>query len=128
MTESTHARTGPEPMTIVEEGTNFTGSFTSRCPIVVNGRIEGDVNAPVVTVTPGGVLHGHVEADTIACNGSVSGVLEADAIELSGDIARNTIVRAQRLRLNIESTSGRIELSFGQAVTIRESQLPRAKG
>jgi cytoskeletal protein CcmA (bactofilin family) len=129
MAELTHAESRPaEPATIVQEGTDFRGNFTSTCPIVVNGRIQGDVKAPTVTVTSSGVLQGNVEAKTIACRGSVAGVLEADTIELSGDIAQNTIVRAQRLRLNIESTSGRIELAFGQSVTIRESKFPMASG
>ena len=124
MAEFTRAESSPEPATIVQDGTDFRGNFTSKCPIVVNGRIQGEVKAPAVTVTDSGVLQGKVEAKTIACRGSVSGVLEADAIELSGDIAQNTIVRAQRLNLNIESTSGRIELAFGRAVTIRESKRP----
>jgi len=124
MADSTYAGSRPEPTTIVQEGTHFRGQFTSSCPIIVNGQIEGDVKAPAVTVNISGALQGNVEAKTIACRGSVSGVLEADTIELSGTIARNTVVRAQRLKLNIESTSGRIELSFGQAVTIRDSKFP----
>jgi cytoskeletal protein CcmA (bactofilin family) len=128
MADSTNPGSRAEPATIVQEGTEFKGDFSSSCPIVVNGRIEGDVKAPTVTVTDSGVLHGRVAAKTIACRGSVAGILEADAIELSGTIAQNTIVRAQRLRLNIESTSGRIELAFGQAVTIRESKHPPNDG
>jgi cytoskeletal protein CcmA (bactofilin family) len=124
MPDSTDAGSRQEPTTIVQEGTEFKGDFTSSCPIVVNGRIVGGVKAPAVTVTNSGTVQGTVEAKTIACRGSVSGVLEADAIELSGAIAQNTIIRAQRLRLNIESTSGRIELAFGQAVTIRDSKYP----
>jgi cytoskeletal protein CcmA (bactofilin family) len=120
MADSTFA----EPTTVVQEGTRFKGDFTSSCPIVVNGLIEGAVKAPTVTVNNSGTLSGNVEAQTINCRGSVAGVLEADTIELSGSIARNTVVRAQRLKLNIESTSGRIELSFGQAVTIRDSMPP----
>ena len=126
MPDSTDAGSRLEPTTVVQEGTNFRGDFNSTCPIIVNGRIEGGVKAPAVTVTDSGTLQGTVEAKTIACRGSVSGVLEADAIELSGAIAQNTIIRAQRLRLNIESTSGRIELAFGKSVTIRESRHPPA--
>ena len=122
MADSTRPR--GELTTIIEEGSEFKGDFTSGCPIIVNGRIEGDVKAPSVTVTNSGAVQGNVEAKTIACRGSVSGILEADTIELSGTIAQNTIIRAQRLKLNIESTSGRIELAFGQAVTIRESEFP----
>jgi cytoskeletal protein CcmA (bactofilin family) len=124
MADSAYAGSPPEPTTIVQEGTRFRGDFTSTCPIIVNGQIEGDVKAPAVTVTNSGTLQGTVEAKTIACRGTVSGVLEADTIELSGTIARNTVVRAQRLKLNIESTSGRIELAFGQGVTIRDSTFP----
>ncbi len=126
MADSTHAGSRPTPTTIVQEGTRFKGDFTSSCPIVVNGQIEGEVKAPIVTVTHSGALLGKVEAKTIACSGSVSGVLEADTIELSGTIAQNTVIRAQRLSLNIESTSGRIELAFGQSVTIRPSKFPPA--
>ena len=126
MPDSTVAGSPREPTTIVQDGTDFRGDFTSTCPIIVNGRIQGVVKAPAVTVTDSGAVQGNVEAKTIACKGSVSGVLEADTIELSGEIAQNTIIRAQRLRLNIESTAGRIELAFGQTVTIRESRVPPA--
>jgi cytoskeletal protein CcmA (bactofilin family) len=126
MTIATRPGSGAEPTTFVEEGTHFRGDFTSLCPIIVNGRIEGDVKAPAVTVTTSGALLGKVEAKTISCKGSVAGVLEADAIELSGAIARDTIIRAQRLNLDVESTSGRIELAFHQAVTVKTSKFPPA--
>jgi len=126
MADSTLPGSHSGPATIVQEGTRFKGDFISSCPIIVNGQIEGAVKAPAVTVNNSGTVQGNVDAKTIACRGTVSGVLEADTIELSGTIARNTIVRAQRLKLNIESTSGRIELAFGQAVTIRDSNFPPA--
>ena len=126
MVDTTRSGSRAEPTTVVEEGTEFRGDFTSRCPVLVNGRIEGDVKAPTVTVTKSGALQGKVEAKTISCRGSVAGVLEADTIELSGAIARDTVVRAQRLNLNVESTSGRIELAFNQAVTVQTSKFPPA--
>src|SRR5688572_22488565 len=97
MVDATRSGSRGEPSTIVEEGTHFRGDFVSTCPIIVNGRIDGDVRAPVVTVTTSGALQGKIEAQKISSTGSVAGVLEADAIELSGAIARDTIVRAQRL-------------------------------
>ena len=127
MAELTRPGSRTEPTTIVEEGTDFRGDFTSRCPVIVNGRLEGAVKAPAVTVTTSGALQGNVEAKAISCRGSVAGVLEADTIELSGSIAQNTVIRAQRLNLNIESTSGRIELAFGQAVTVQNSKFPPAE-
>jgi cytoskeletal protein CcmA (bactofilin family) len=127
MMEATRPGSRAEPTTIVAEGTDFRGDFTSRCPVIVNGRIEGDVKAPSVTVTTTGALQGKIEAKTIRCKGSVAGVLEADSIELTGAIARDTIVRAQRLNLDVESTSGRIELAFNQAVTVKTSKFPPAE-
>ena len=124
--DATRPGSHAEPTTIVAEGTHFRGDFNSRCPMIVNGRIEGDVKAPAVTVTPSGALQGKVEAKRISCSGSVAGVLEADAIELSGAIARDTIVRAQRLNLDVESTSGRIEIAFHQAVSVKNSKFPPA--
>ena len=126
MMDATRPGSRVEPSTLVAEGSYFKGDFISSCPIVVNGRIEGDVRAPAVTVTSSGALQGKIEATTISCTGSVAGVLEADAIELSGAIARDTIIRAQRLNLDVESTSGRIELAFHQAVTVQNSKFPPA--
>jgi cytoskeletal protein CcmA (bactofilin family) len=124
MVESIRPVAPGEPTTIVEEGSEFRGNFTSSRPIIVNGRIEGDVNAPAVVVTNSGAVQGNVEAKTISCRGSAAGVLAADTIELSGSIAQNTVIRAQRLNLKIVSTSGRIELAFGQAVTAQEWEPP----
>ena len=67
-------------------------------------------------------------AEYVSCRGSAAGVLDADTIELSGAIAQNTVIRAQRLNLNIVSTSGKIELAFGQAVTAQEWEPPQGNG
>jgi cytoskeletal protein CcmA (bactofilin family) len=83
-------------------------------------------SAPPRSSVESGALQGKIEAKTISSTGSVAGVLEADAIELSGAIARDTIIRAQRLNLDVESTSGRIELAFHQAVTVKNSRFPPA--
>ena len=40
-----------EKRTLVEEGTELKGSLTSSCPVLVRGRIEGDVKAPSLTVS-----------------------------------------------------------------------------
>ncbi|MGH7329848.1 MAG: polymer-forming cytoskeletal protein, partial [Polyangiaceae bacterium] len=47
-----------QKQTLVEEGTKFKGSLTSSCPIVVRGRIEGDVEAPSLNVSSSGAVHG----------------------------------------------------------------------
>ncbi len=38
--------------TLVEEGTELKGSLTSTCPVLVRGKIEGNVTAPALTVSP----------------------------------------------------------------------------
>ena len=50
----------PEKKTLVEEGTDFKGSFNSSCPVVVRGKVEGDLTAPSLRVSPSGrgVDHG----------------------------------------------------------------------
>ena len=37
--------------TLIEEGTAFKGTLTSTCPIVVMGRVEGEMTGPSVEVT-----------------------------------------------------------------------------
>ena len=32
--------------TLVEDGTEFKGALTSKCPIVVRGRVEGEIETP----------------------------------------------------------------------------------
>ena len=44
--------------TLVEEGTEFKGTMSSSCPIVVMGKVEGDVTGPVIHITPSGVVAG----------------------------------------------------------------------
>jgi cytoskeletal protein CcmA (bactofilin family) len=41
--------------TLIEEGTEFKGSLSSNCPIVVVGKIEGDVTGPMIHVAASGV-------------------------------------------------------------------------
>ena len=37
--------------TLVEEGTEFKGTLKSSCAVVVNGTIDGEVDAPEITIT-----------------------------------------------------------------------------
>ena len=51
-----------EKRTLVEEGTTFKGSLTSTCPILVKGTINGDLEAPSLTVAATGSVSGKVKA------------------------------------------------------------------
>ena len=52
----TMAEQKTEKRTLVEEGTELKGSLKSSCPVLVRGRVEGDVSAPALTVSPSGVF------------------------------------------------------------------------
>src|ERR1700727_2933379 len=61
------------PRTLVEEGTQFKGSLSSKCPIEVKGRVEGDLQAPSLTVSPKGAVHGKVKVEELMSEGEIAG-------------------------------------------------------
>jgi cytoskeletal protein CcmA (bactofilin family) len=44
MSDSTNGRSGKR--TLIDEGTELKGSVKSSCPVVVMGRVEGDISGP----------------------------------------------------------------------------------
>lgn len=109
--------------TVVEEGTHFTGNLTSTCPIDVRGRVEGDVNAPSLTVSARGAVHGHAKVGSVHSEGELSGEFEADTVELSGTVKDKTVIRARSLEVRLSSSKGHqvifgdCELSVGDEPT-----------
>ena len=59
--------------TLVEEGTEFKGTLTSTCAVVVMGRIEGELRGPSVEVTETGVLSGKAKVTELRSRGELSG-------------------------------------------------------
>ena len=100
--------------TVVEEGTHFKGSFSSNCPMVIRGKIEGDITAPSLTVSKTGAVHGTVKVREIQSGGELAGEFDADAVELSGIIKDKTIVRARSLSVNLSSEKGKLQIIFGE--------------
>jgi cytoskeletal protein CcmA (bactofilin family) len=103
-----------EKTTLVEDGTEFKGSFTSKCPIVVRGRIEGDVAAPSLTVSPTGAVHGKAKVGQLHSEGEISGDFDADVIELSGKVKDNTVIRARSLNIKLSPDKGKMQVVFGE--------------
>ncbi|HEU5073791.1 MAG TPA: polymer-forming cytoskeletal protein [Polyangiaceae bacterium] len=109
--------------TVVEEGTHFTGNLTSTCPIDVRGRVEGDVQAPSLTVSARGAVHGHAKVGSVHSEGELSGEFEADTVELSGTVKDKTVIRARSLEVRLTSPKGHqvifgdCELSVGDEPT-----------
>jgi cytoskeletal protein CcmA (bactofilin family) len=99
--------------TLVEEGSQFKGSLSSSCPIIVRGRIEGDVQAPSLTISSSGAVHGKVKVDELRSQGELSGEFDADVVQLSGSVKDNTIIRARSLEVKLIPASGKMQVVFG---------------
>jgi cytoskeletal protein CcmA (bactofilin family) len=102
--------------TLVAEGTELKGSLRSTWPVVVNGTIDGKVDAPELTITRAGAVLGAVKAKTLRSHGTLSGNVDAADVFLSGAVCSNTIIRATSLELKLGSPDrGGLELIFGES-------------
>jgi len=100
--------------TLVEEGTQFKGSMSSDCPIDVKGRIEGDLQAPALSVSASGAVHGKVKVGEIKSEGELAGEFDADTVQLSGSVKDNTVIRAKSLEVKLQPTNGKMQVIFGE--------------
>lgn len=100
--------------TLVEEGTEFKGSLSSKCPIVVMGKVEGEVAGPVIHVTSSGVVAGNVKVKELQSAGEVAGEVEADSVRISGKVRDKTVIRARSLEVSLTSSKGGMEVVFGE--------------
>ena len=105
-----------EKQTLVEEGTEFTGTMRARCKVVVRGTMDGDLEAPALEVSEGGTMTGNVKAQVVHARGVLAGSVEADEISLAGVVRSNTVIRAKTLSVNLASEEGRLEVTFGDTV------------
>lgn len=100
--------------TLIEQGTTFRGSFASDCPIVVRGRIEGEISAPSLVVSKTGAVAGKVKVKEMRSEGELSGEYDADSIYLSGAVKDKTVLRARSLEVRLTPERGRMQLVFGE--------------
>ena len=103
-----------EKRTLVEEGTTFKGSLTSTCPIHVKGSIEGDVNAPALTIASTGSISGKLKAGELKSDGELSGEVDVDKVTLAGSVKDNTIIRAKSLEVKLAVTGNKMQVVFGE--------------
>lgn len=113
MGDSAAERGGAQRTTLVEEGTAFKGTFASNCPIIVKGRIEGDVSGPSLVVSATGSVAGTVKVGSIESEGELSGDYEADVVRLSGRVLDNTVIRAKSLEIKLAPEKGKMQVIFG---------------
>jgi len=97
--------------TLVEEGTAVTGSMASSCPIVVMGKIDGEVSGPSMEIAESGVVSGKIKVTEFSSRGEVAGELQADTVQLAGKVRDDTVIRAKSLE--VISTAG-ATLQFGE--------------
>jgi hypothetical protein len=102
--------------TLVEEGTELKGTLKSSCQVVVNGKIDGQIEAPSLTVTTTGTVLGTVRAQKLRSEGTLAGDIDADDVYLSGTVRSNTMIRAKKLEVKLAPTSGKLEVSFGECM------------
>ena len=101
--------------TLVEEGTEFKGTLKSSCPVVVNGTIDGEVDAPEITITRSGSVLGALKAKKIKSQGTLSGNVDAGDVFLAGSVRSNTVIRAKSLEVKLGSSDkGHLEVTFGE--------------
>jgi cytoskeletal protein CcmA (bactofilin family) len=102
-----------EKRTLVEEGTTFKGSLTSTCPIFVKGGVEGDIQAPSLTVATSGTVSGKVKAGELKSEGSIAGDFDVEKVQLSGSVKDNTVIRAKSLEVKLTVPSSKMQVVFG---------------
>jgi cytoskeletal protein CcmA (bactofilin family) len=100
--------------TLVEEGTEFKGTLVSKCPVVVSGKIDGEVHAPSLTVSSSGAVYGKVRVGDLLSEGEIAGELDAETVRLSGRVNNNTVIRTKSLEVNLVGDKGKhLQVSFG---------------
>jgi cytoskeletal protein CcmA (bactofilin family) len=109
----TEAKDAPK-RTLVEEGTELKGSLSSTCPVLVRGKIEGDIKAPALTVSPSGAVHGRAKVGELAAEGEISGDFDADVVALSGSVKDKTMIRAKTLSVQLAAENGKLQVMFGE--------------
>lgn len=100
--------------TLVEDGTEFKGTMSSNCPIVVMGKVEGDISGPVIHITPSGVVAGVVKVKELRSDGELAGEVEADTVQISGRVRDRTMIRARSLEVSLSVSKGGMQVVFGE--------------
>jgi cytoskeletal protein CcmA (bactofilin family) len=107
-----HAR--GEKTTLVEEGTEFKGTLASNCPILIKGKVDGEVSGPSLHISPSGAVSGTVKVRELESEGELAGQCEADIVRLSGRVKDRTVIRAKTLEMKVASDKGKLEVMFGE--------------
>ena len=122
---NTRNQSGEQKQTTVEEGTEFKGTLSSTCPVVVRGVLDGEIKAPSLSIAATGTVVGNVRAQRIQSEGVLAGNVEADEVSLSGSVRSHTVIRAKSLEVKLARDNGKLEVPFGE-VTLEVGDEPSA--
>lgn len=114
--------------TVIEDGTEFDGTITSRAAIVVSGKLKGELLAPELTVTATGSVQGQVKVERLVSQGEISGEIEAETVELSGRVSDRTVIQADKLEVRLSQPEHGVRVTFGTCeLRVGESRAQNAK-
>ncbi len=99
--------------TVIENGTEFDGSITSECAILLSGKVKGELSAPTLEVSSSGTLDGQVVVTELRSEGEISGDIEAETIELSGSVSDQTVIKANTLEVKLNQPGNGLQVTFG---------------
>jgi cytoskeletal protein CcmA (bactofilin family) len=99
--------------TVVEDGTELRGTLSSTCPVVVRGRVEGEIDTPSLLVSENGAVHGRAKVGALRSQGEISGEFDAETVELAGRVRDNTVIRTKSLEVKLASEDARYQVTFG---------------
>ena len=102
--------------TLVEEGTELKGTLKSSCQVVVNGSIDGQIEAPSLMIAETGMVLGTVKAAKLRSEGTLAGNIDAEDVYLSGVVRSNTMIRARKLEVKLQPERGKLEVTFGECL------------
>ena len=75
---------GERAPTIISESTRMKGNLHSDGDIHIDGKVDGDLRANVLTIGPKGIVVGKIYADHLRVSGRVVGDITARIAELYG--------------------------------------------
>lgn len=113
MSEGQNGRPAATRRTVIDEGTEIDGGLNSSCPILVVGRVQGNVTGPAVEVAEQGAVLGKIKVGELRSRGEIGGEIDADHVDLGGKVRDATVIRARSLEVTLGRRRGEAEMEFG---------------
>jgi len=113
--------------TVIEEGTEISGKLKSGVPLVIKGKLDGELDAPAVAVAASGALTGKAKVGKLVSEGLLSGQFEADSVRLAGKVGNKSSIKTRSLEARLTADKG-LEVTFGECVLTVGDEPSEPKG